>query len=221
MRRCMQIAKGGADEKWAKLNDEDGNYVVPILNRHINQSVAQTYAKNPKAYCERKRRRMNMVWDGKIASLNQAIETIQQLMAVGAPPDPNAIAIMQDVDKIQQYNTMMDGMAETLEILHDYFMNEQACGYKEQFKAAVRRARVNGVAYVDLQFQRLLEKRPDVTAQIQDMTDQVSLVEARLRELERGDIEEGDGRLEELKFALQELQQEEYKIVSEGSGYAF
>jgi hypothetical protein len=221
MRKCMEIAKAGADSSWAKLNEEGGNYVVPIINRHINQSVAQTYAKNPKAYCERKRRRMYAVWDGKLASLYEAIETVQTAIQVGMPPDPNAMAIINDVAQVQAYNNMMDGMAETLEILHDYFINEQSAGYKQQFKAAVRRARVNGIAYVDLQFQRLLEPRPDVTAEIRDMTAQVATVEARLRQMARGEIEEDEAKFEELRLALAELQKDEYKIVREGPVYAF
>lgn len=221
MRKCQQIAKHGDMEDWTGKNNDSGKYVVPIVKRHINQSVAQLYAKNPTSYAERKKRRMGQVWDGKMSTLQEAAQQIAAATEVGAQPDPNYLALLQDAAGVQQYIKMMDGLAETLNILHEYFMNEQAAGYKQQFKALVRRTKVNGVAYVTLGFQRMLTPNPDVTAQIADSTQQIALVEQRLREAGRDALDEDSAKLEELKHALADLQQKEYLIAREGPVLGF
>jgi hypothetical protein len=72
-------------------------------------------------------------------------------------------------------------MAETMELLFAYFLQEQDSGYKEMFKALVRRTKVCGVGYVELGFQRHLKKNPDIAAQIADVTSQIARSRRRLR----------------------------------------
>jgi hypothetical protein len=224
MRMCQQIAKTGGTKDWVgEANDEGGRHVVPILKRHINQSVAQLYAKNPKSFAERKQRRMGQIWDGKMSTLQEAKEAVEAVMQAGGIPDPNYVALMKDAAQVQQYIKLMDGAADTLNILFDYYMNEQTAGFKQQCKAAVRRTKVNGVAYVTLGFQRLMEKRQEVAGRIQDTTDQIARIEQRMREAARTDdpMDDDDGRLEELRVMLADLQQKEYLIVREGPVYGW
>ena len=54
MRICMKLAADGTTID-ADATSEDGNYVVPIINRVVNQAVATLYAKNPTAVAKRKR----------------------------------------------------------------------------------------------------------------------------------------------------------------------
>src|ERR1035437_10566935 len=82
---CAKIAKNGADDDWLKKDDR---YVVPVINRHINQSTAQLYAKNPKALAKRAKRRMNTVWDGNLASLKEATDSIKAATQSMMPPPP-------------------------------------------------------------------------------------------------------------------------------------
>jgi hypothetical protein len=145
----------------------------------------------------------------------------QQTAAQMGVMDPNAEALIQDAMAVQQYIKMMDGLADTMSILDNYYMNEQAAGYKQQFKALARRIKVCGVGYVTLGFQRQLEKRQDIEGKIQDTTDQISLVEQRLREAARGDIEEDDAKMEELRATLADLQSKEYIVVREGPVHGF
>lgn len=215
MRICQWIAKFGGTKDWVgKDDDANGRYVVPVIKRHINQSVAQLYAKNPKAVAERKQRLLGTVWDGKLASLQEA----QQLVATG---DPNALAVLMDAEKVKQYIKMMDGLADTLTILYDYYTNEQASGYKQQFKALVRRTKINGVGYVTLGFQRALEKRQDVEGKIKDTTDQIATIEQRMQLAARDKLDEDSAKLEELQRMLADLQQKEYLVVREGPVFGF
>lgn len=225
MKLCQQIAKNGGTKAWVGdfKDDETGRYVVPIIKRHLNQSVAQLYAKNPKSFAERKQRRMGKIWDGKLATLQEAQEGIATMTQAGGIPDPNYVALLADAAQVQQYVKMMDGAADTLNILFDYYMNEQHAGFKQQCKAAVRRTKVNGVAYVTLGFQRLMEKRQDVAGKIKDTSDQIARIEQRMREAARPDepLQEDDGRLEELRVMLADLQHKEYLIVREGPVYGW
>jgi len=212
MRKCMDLAKDGADEDWLK---DDKNYVVPVTNRHINLAVGQLYAKNPKPYAKRKRRRMSKLWDGKLKSLQEAAE----LAAAG---EPTAIAMVQEVSGVQEYNAMMDGLADTIEILYEYFCNEQSSNYKQRFKALVRRAKVTGVGWVDLQYQRILAPEAhSAQARIEDVTAQVALVEARLREAARGDIQEDEAKMEELKQSMEVLKKQATLLLREGPVWDF
>lgn len=219
MRLCQQIAKSGDTKDWVGKDDSvDGKYVVPVVKRHINQSVAQLYAKNPKSFAERKQRRMGQIWDGKLSTLQEAAQMVQQF---GPRADPSYFAVLQDAASVQQYIKMMDGLADTLNILHEYYMNEQAAGLKQQFKAEVRRTKVNGVAYVTLGYQRILEKRQDVEGQIKDTTDQIARIEQLLRAAAREPTDEESAKVEELRRMQADLQQKEYLVVREGPVYGF
>lgn len=225
MDKCMQLAKDGAPEDWLK---DDKNYVVPILNRHVNQAVAQLYAKNPRAYAQRKKRRMFQVWDGELASLNEAGEKVKAASMVDpttgqplAPMDPNAMAIMADAERVKAYDVLMDGLAETMTILHNHYMQDQSAQYKQQFKSLVRRTKVCGVGYVKLCFQRILEKNPDVTVKITDATEQLATLQAMLASKSRDEFDDDSAKMEQLRTLLADLQQNSELIVQEGPLYAF
>lgn len=227
MRKCMAIAKFGDTEDWTGKDDAEwGRYVVPIAKRAINQSVAQLYAKNPTTYAERKKRRMHTVWDGDMKTLTDAqmqMAQMEQAAVQGAmvQPDPNTVAVIQDAQQVMQYIKMTEGLADTLNILDAYYMGEQAAGYKQQFKALVRRIKVCGIGYVTLNYQRLLRKQPDISGKIQDTTDQIARVEQLMREASRDDFDDESAKLEELRKALADLQSKEYIIAREGPVHGF
>jgi hypothetical protein len=202
MKLDMEYAYQGCDpEKWNSLND----YTVPVIGRHINQSVASLYAKNPKAVAKRKPRLEFKLWDGKAESLQMAQQQIQlaQQAAAIAPPtidpltgqavaaqpmvDPNAMALVQDVQEGMMRKQLLDRTGKTLEILFNYFTAEQEPNFKKQMKQLVRRTKICGVGYVVLGFQRLTEKTKDPSAEIKELQDAI----AALQEEETVIVREG------------------------------
>ena len=64
IRSDMNYALNGKSKEW----NED-KYVANIIQRHINQSVANLYAKNPRAVAKRRTRLEYRLWDGDQMSL--------------------------------------------------------------------------------------------------------------------------------------------------------
>jgi len=210
MKQNMAFAARGADKEWIAA----GKYVVPIINRHINQAVAQLYAKNPTVVAKRRRKLLYKLWDGKVESLQMAMETA--IMG-----DPNALALIEEVQAGEQYKLMVDRIARTIEELWNYYVGEQSTNFKQQLKALVRRTKVCGVGYVKIGFQRALEARPEVTARIDDVTSKITSVEGILKSVAEDDLDEDSARMAELKTLLADLQNQEMMVVREGVVFDF
>lgn len=206
----QQFAARGCDKAWYDAK----NYTVPILNRHINQSVATLYAKNPTVVASRRERLLYKLWDGRADSLQSAME-------FAAAGDPQSMAVIQEVLAVRQQNLMMDRMGKTLEILWDYYVGEQDCNFKQQLKAAVRRAKVCKVGYIKLGFQRVLEKNPEITAQIADVTSKIARMESTLYKMTKDELDDDAPELEELQQNLKDLQNQETMVVREGPVFDF
>jgi hypothetical protein len=206
----QQLAAHGASKEWCAA----GSYVVPVLNRHIGQQVAQLYAKNPTVVFKRARKLHYKLWDGRSDSLKAAMD----MAAMG---DPNSMALVQEVLAGRQKDLMYERLGKTLEILWDYYVNEQACNFKQQLKLAVRRTKVCKVAWVKLGFQRMLEVRPEITAQIEDVSAKIAAIEVSLKRAADGKIDETSAEMEELKLNLADLQAQETLVVREGLLYDF
>lgn len=204
MHECEQLAAEGADEKYIATDQ----YVVPIITRHINQSVSQLYAKDPRATATRRKRLMYSIWDGKPDSLQAAMMAIQPPApgtmpddpftggpldpATGQPwaPDPNAVALVEEVKAAIAENAMTDKLATGMELLWNYFTGEQGAGFKEQMKLLVRVTKTCGVGYVKLAFQRELQPRPELAAGIDDTTSQIASLDLLQQKAQKP---EGDG----------------------------
>src|SRR3546814_16307501 len=74
---------------------------------------------------------------------------------------------------------MLQKVADTLEILFKHYLSEQTPTFKKQMKHLVRRATTCGIGYVKLDFQRIMEKRPEIVGSLADATQPISTV-ARL-----------------------------------------
>lgn len=226
---CMRLARSGATKDWA-----GDNYVVPILNRYTNQAVAQLYARNPQVFAKRKKRRMFTVWDGTMATLKEATDSLQASMQppapplIGAPPqppppppDPQAQAIVADAMNVKQYDVMLDGVADTMTILHNHFISDPAAQYKQQFKALVRRAKVCGVGYVKLSYQRILQPNPDVTVKLDEATAKMATLRGLLSKTSRDDLPPDSEDEEQLKTLIANLQDQQMMVVREGPVWSF
>ena len=226
MRESMEIAKLGGTKEWVENKD---NYTVPIAMRHINKTVADLYAKNPTAQAKRRKRLDAVIWDGKPESYMQAMQMLQSAMVdpmmmanpMMATALPQAQALVQEVEGIKQQNRLYDRIGETLVCLFDYYMNEPDPNFKLQMKAAVRRAKVCGVAFVTLDFQRLMEKRPELSAQIEDITGQLAHMERLANEAAEGEIQDNSADMHELRTMLETLQSQAEVIVREGPVWDF
>ena len=174
-RECEQLAFAGADKDWVNSD----SYTVPVIPRHINQAVATLYAKDPRVAAKPRTKLMYTLWDGtqeQIEGIIQKIMMQQQMMQMGQMvpgPDPNDLAVLNEIKQVSQYEQMVEKLGKTFEILWDYYTHEQATNFKSQMKALVRRAKVAGVAYCQLGYQRILEPNPDVSAKIQDVTSKI------------------------------------------------
>ncbi|MEP3248047.1 MAG: hypothetical protein ABJN40_05990 [Sneathiella sp.] len=216
MRDNMSYAKTGKSKDW-----DDDNYTVNIIQRHINQSVASLYAKNPRAVAKRRPRLHYKIWDGNQESLMGASQAVLAASQERRQADPLAMALLGDVQEAHQQKRMLDKLAKTLEILFHYYIDEQQTNFKRSMKQLVRRAKVCGVSYVKLGFQRLMEKRPEIAAQIADVANQISRIEAITADYADGEIDDDDPKLEELRIMMEELQTKELMIAREGPVFDF
>lgn len=237
MEKCEQLAAEGADEKYI----ESEQYVVPIIVRHVNQSVAQLYAKDPRATATRRKRLMYSIWDGKPDSLQMAMQALQPPAGPVDPvtgtgvldpvtaqpwqPDPQALALVQEVQAAAAEMAMTDKLAQTVELLWKYYTGEQGGGFKEQMKLLVRRAKIHGVGYVKLAFQRELQPRPEMAAGIDDATSQLTtldVLQSRLsRPLDDGGVSPESADAEAAALINQQLMNQQEIVVREGPIFDF
>lgn len=210
MREDMYFATWGAPKEWLAGN----NYVVPIVSRHINEVTASLYAKDPQVVVEPRKTLDYKLWDGT----QDALMSAGQSAMMG---DPNAMALMQEVLTVREQQRQLANMGKTMVCLWNYFMGEQDSSYKAQFKALVRRAKVCSVGYVKLGYQRALQERPDVTAQINDATSQLKAMQRLIEEMGEGEIDESSADMYQLKTLIDQLSQQQYLIVREGPVFAF
>lgn len=237
MRDNMQLAYAGAPKEWVEAD----NYVVPIVKRHINQAVASLYAKNPKVLADKKRRLEYTVWDGRQDTLQAALEKMAAAVTpiidpmtgrpaldpmtgqpvMSAPVDPEAQAIVQEVQAVQQQSKMLKRVCKTMVVLLEYFINEQEPGFKKQLKQLIRRTKICGVGYIFLGYQRLLQKRPEIVAQLEDVTAQIARIESLTADLQDGLLQEDSAEYDELKSLAADLQNKVEIIVREGPVFDF
>lgn len=230
MRDDMQFAVLGYDSKeWT-----EGDYSVNIVQRVIGQAVASMYARTPKALAKRRPRLDYVYWDGDPATIQAAMQaamppvdpmTGQPMLdprtGMPAQGDPMALQILQEVQQVKQQRMMLDRQAKTLEILFNYFITEQEPNFKAQLKQMVRRTKVCGVGYTKVGFQRIMERRADITARIADFTDQLQRVETLSADLADGEIQADSADAQDLRDAIAALQEAETVIVREGVVFDF
>lgn len=203
----MEMAKLGSNGEWRRGK----NYTANIIQRHVNGRVATLYAKNPRVVAKRREQLDFAIWDGTQEMLQVALETMRV-----NPADPNNVALIQDIVQGLQRKKMFNKIGKTLEILFHYYLDEQSQNFKQQAKQAVRRSQVTGVAYCKLGYQRILEKRPEITSQIEDATNKLATIEALSADLADGVIQQEDAAAEELRIMLKDLQEQPSIVTREG-----
>lgn len=217
MRRDMELVFNGYDPK-----DWDANkYVVNLPQRHVQQRTAALYAKNPRCVAKRRQRMMYTVWDGTPEMLEdaRAAESLAQEMM---QPVPEAVAMMlAEYDQVEAENIKLDKIAKTLEILFQYFMQESQPTFKSQMKALVRRMLTTGVGYVKLGFQREMQRRPEISARMNDAVVRLDHLKRLAEEHAEGELQEHSAEMEELMLSIESLANEPDMIVREGLMFDF
>ena len=82
-----------------------------------------------------------------------------------------------DAARVKNENIMMDKLARTLELLYAYEVDNQPHPFKSMLKMTVRRTVTNGVAYVKLGYERVMEQRPDEEKGIADASERLATLE--------------------------------------------
>jgi len=217
MRKDMEaVFRGYADKGW---NDE--SYVANILHRHVHQRTAALYSKNPKCVASRRKRLDYKFWDGDEKSLAEAYSKMQAAALSQMPPNPQDMQIIQDYESVQQGRKMLDKVAESLELLFSYYMDEQQPTFKSQMKSLVRRVITTSVGFVKVGFQREMDRLPEVSAKMSDVQAQIDHIRRLTQEARKGDITEVDAQMEELLLSMDSLQNEPLVTIQEGLVFDF
>jgi hypothetical protein len=238
MRRNMKFANG---KQWANQVEEDDRFMVNLVQRVIKQSVASLYAKNPTVMAKRRPKMDFTIWDGKAETLQQAQQIItmaqqQVVMATEggeadmAPPalPPQiaemlqaATALIADVKQGTERRAMYDKIGKTLVCLTNYFMQEGTPGFKLQMKQMIRRARVAGVGYVKLGFQREMELSEEQAGEIASSADRLATIGRLAADLADGEVDPYCAEAAELELATAAIRSEPEAILREGLVFNF
>lgn len=214
MRDDTDFVLRGADKEWA----ESEKYVANIVQQYVRQRVARLYARNPKFVCKRHERMDFQIWDEKP-------ETLQVMMQMAQSGDIASIQMFQalkvDIEQGTQRRQQLDRICKTMELLIQDNIKEQAPNFKKQMKQLIRRVETTGIGWIKIDFQRVMQPRPDEETQINDITHRV----ATLGRLEGDRIDEkfdsNAAETEELAQATKQLQSEPEIIVREGLVFSF
>lgn len=231
-KRIDDDIKFAANLKGAQWSGDEDKYVANLTLRHIQDRTAALYAKNPRVRAKRKERLDFAIWDEKAETFQAAFMNMQTFMAqaqqnqaaTGMPPPPmppELVAFAQDIMQGKQKRDMIDRIGRTLTILYHHYLDEPQPRFKRHMKSAVKRAITCGISWVKLSYQRAYDKNPGVIDQINDITLQISRIEALNEDVADGEIEDGSPQLEELKQSLASLQSQATVLVNEGLVHTF
>lgn len=210
---------------------DTGRYVANIVQRHVQQRVAALYAKNPVIKCKRRDTMDFTLWDGKLetaAAAFQAMQAMQQPQVdpvTGAPMmpqiDPNAMALMQDIQSGMERRKQLDKVSKTMEVVTKYTLAEQLPPFKMSMKQLVRRTCSVGVGYVKIGIQRAFAKRPEDVEKVTDITQQLETLARLIEEAGDGEIEQHEKEAEQLRLLLAEIQAKPEVVTKEGVVFDF
>jgi len=136
--------------------------------------------------------------------------------AVGSGMD-----IMMDAARVKNENIMMDKLARTLELLYAYEVDNQPHPFKSMLKMSVRRAVTNGVSYVKLGYERVMEMRPDLEKGIADANERLATLQRLAADAQDNITDDTDMEAEQLRLLLQDLLQQQGAVVREGLTFDF
>jgi hypothetical protein len=201
MKFSMQMTRDGADKAWK----DSGLYVANILQRHVAQKTAGLYAKNPTVRAERRKTMDFKMWDG----------SPQTLQAAAMDP-ANNMALIQDVQQGALRRRMLDGVAQTLQIVAQHEISEQTPPLKISAKSMVSRTIICGVGYMKLSYTRHMVPAPEVLTETSNLEARMSYLEGLIEAEQDDDEEDIPGQCEALRLAMAEMKAAPLVVSSEG-----
>jgi hypothetical protein len=151
-----------------------------------------------------------------------------QLAAMSAMGDQGAMmqmqAIAQDIARAQAEDNLVERAGKTLSILYAYQVDQQPQPFKMALKAAVRRAKVNGVAWVKLNFLRETETRPEAALRYEDSSAKLAMIERKLAEAQEQPEQDGEdleAERAELQQLLADIEAQPDRVVREQIAFDF
>lgn len=219
MREDMRFARGLQYPDQVSIDDTRAQ--VDVIQRHVNARVASLYAKNPTFAAKRRKRMDFALWDGDGATLQRTAQTIGEAMAAGALPDPNTVALMTDIQEGITRRRMLDRVGRTLEIVMAYSLDEQQPSFKARCKRLVRRTVTCGVGYLKIGYQRALQARPDMAAELSDLTTRIATQERLAADLADGMTDDQSADAGALQVAQASLAAERDVLIREGLVFDF
>jgi len=136
--------------------------------------------------------------------------------AVGSGMD-----IMMDAARVKNENLMMDKLARTLELLYAYEVDNQPHPFKSMLKMSVRRAVTNGVSYIKLGYERVMQMRPDLEKGIADANERLATLQRLAADAADNITESDDLEAEQTRLLIQDLSKMQGAVVREGLTFDF
>ncbi|CAB4149820.1 hypothetical protein UFOVP543_34 [uncultured Caudovirales phage] len=216
MREDMDFFMG---KQWPWQNDNDDRYVANLVQRHVQQRVSGLYAKNPKAVAKRRNTLDFTLWEGEPGQIQAAQMANDLAMQTTGMPDPNSLALMDDVMKGMERRRQMDRIAKTLEIVFHHVIESQ--NFKTQMKQLVRRTCVTGVGFVKIGYHRMMGKRPEDVEKITDIGEEMKTLQRLMADKQDNIFDETSQKFEQLKLLQHELSEKADYIMDEGLVFDF
>lgn len=216
MRDDMEAAKDGTTQVQFKGGKK---YVLNLINSFLRSRTAALYAKNPKASFARRPRRNFTVWDGNIST----VMSIAEKQIMGLPMQPTETAVLQDYIDGMARTKMYENMGDTLVKVFNYYLKEQKPKTKTQMKQLVRRVLTCGVGYIKIGYQRELQRRATIQAQIDDITLKMQNMQRIVGEMQAGELQDDNPDMEVLRLQLQQLENDpgSMEVIREGMIFDF
>jgi hypothetical protein len=216
MREDMDFFMG---KQWYDQREDDDRYVANLVQRHVQQRVSALYAKNPKAVAKRRKTMDFVLWEEDPNQLITAQMKNEMSMQQTGMPDPQALAILQDVTQGMERRRVLDRVAKTMEILFEDIIERG--NVKQHMKQLVRRVCVTGVGFVKIGYHRVMQKRPEDAEKITDVTEQLSTLERLIADRQDDKYSEDHAKAEQLRLLLADLSNKPEMVVDEGLVFDF
>jgi len=133
----------------------------------------------------------------------------------------SGIDIMMDAARVKNENIMMDKLAKTLELLYAYEVDNQPHPFKSMLKMTVRRAVTNGVGYIKLGYERVMQLRPDLEKGIADANERLATLQRLAADAADSITDDNDKEAEQIKLLLADLIKQQGAVVREGLTFDF
>ena len=126
-------------------------YIANLTLSAVNQKVASLYARDPRFVAKQRKRALFEVWDGRVESLQQAIQ-IASTPDVDPAASQQASMLLEDYTQGRMRRDLIDRIGKTLEIVFEWQKDYQQPAFKTQMKQLVRRAITTGVGYMRVNY---------------------------------------------------------------------